>query len=197
MINSNNHNQGGKANEGNGQLFITKIFCSEKEELKKMIDEYHRQINERLINPELIEDLCSADYYLPDDRFLVAKSQKGVFRGIVEYKLINASEDRLLSNYFLGEVIPDLNFSDIVHISEEQKNKYIAKIGAVETFPKGKGTGKMLVELVKQDPDIAAVILWPLLDAEGFYEELGFVKSGVYVEKATAPVMVYQKPVKK
>lgn len=176
---------------------ILKVNCYDVNQINNFVKDYYKQIDDRKIEPEWIENL-GPHVISPDSTLVAAKSNKGIFEGIIHYrKQYHSLNNVLVSDYFPldeifneeGEYSEKVTFSDLKSY-EGQKN--IAQLINMESFVKG--VGRTLINHLISEPDIDYVFLSSMTEATTFYEKMGFKKSGYYTHiSKQLPIMEWKK----
>lgn len=64
---------------------------------------------------------------------------------------------------------------------------------SLESFDRGKGIGKKIMEQLMEDDANEGILLASLPESRGFYERIGFDYTGVYAENKAHPIMSWMK----
>jgi hypothetical protein len=166
----------------------------------ELIRRYGALVDSEKIKPELIT--FSSGY---DRSFPLGEKQRAVFAthgknilGISTYEVIPEDErdvDDILnarfSKYDLavnGEKVSDVDFSQHPGFRDYLGNGEIVELGLIESFVPG--TGRLLVDSIRNSRPVEIMMAWSYTNAKGFYEKLGFVDSGISLYEHNNPLMV-------
>jgi hypothetical protein len=135
------------------------------EYLEKYAGMYNDQVNTAAIKPTIAYSRFDPREFLSvrNKGFVVASSDGNV-RGILDY-VLKGGEIELYD--MEGWQFDRMGF-------ESHPPGFVAEIEMLESFPPGKGTGRKLVEALKDKTGIVGIVVKSKKDAISFYQCMGF-----------------------
>ena len=176
--------------------------------LAQICDVFTQQLLHGSLKPKLLK-LSRPGSVQEQDRLLVC-TDYGELKGALIYHLVYPKNIVELAETIAGLVRDASEIRDIqgMPINEVLANELLgfrsydfirplAFVDVLEAFPQKNGNGRKLIRSLQSQGGIEGIFLESDVVNEkpsyGFYEKVGFIKSGVYISSPDKPVMVWMK----
>jgi hypothetical protein len=164
-----------------------------------LIRRYGGFVDVKEIKPKLITLSKEGMFPLTEKQRAVFCTEGRDIKGIATYELIPEGNEDIgdvlnarLSIYDLSvhdEKVSNVDFSQQPGFRDYIGSGELIELELIESFVPG--TGRLLVDSIKNSRPVELIMAWSSPEIQDFYEKLGFVDSGVHYYETDSPLMVW------